>query len=182
MIQKKKNIADEEILEAFQQNPESGMNLFLEKFEKPLYAHLRSILRITEDTDDAYQNTCIKIYLNLKKFKGRSSLYTWCYRIATNEALNLLRKRKRSVSESEAVLEDRPAASSLDYNALLEVLHHAIDQLPERQQLVFQLRYYGGYSYEEIAVFTDRSIGGLKANYHHARNKIESYIKSQTEL
>ncbi len=182
MIQKKKNIEDEEIISLFRQNPESGMNLFLSKFEKPLYAHLRSILRIDEDTDDAYQNTCVKIYLNLKRFKAKSSLYTWCYRIATNEALNLLRKRKKSVSESDSILQDRQAGLDVNYDALMKIFHEAIDRLPERQQLVFQMRYYGKLSYEEIATLTDRSIGGLKANYHHAKNKIQNHIKSHANL
>ena len=180
MMQKKKNISDLEILEAFKGNPEAGMKLFLDKFERPLFVHLRSILRVDEDTEDDYQNTCVKIYLHLDRYKGKSSLYTWAYRIATNEALGLLRKRKNTLSESDSVLKSHKAASSVDYDLLLDVFHEAIDQLPSRQQLVFQMRYYGNYSYADIARFTERSVGGLKANYHHAKKKIEEHIKSKT--
>lgn len=180
MIEKKTNISDQEILDTFKRSPEAGMKLFLDKFERPLFSLLRSILRLDEDTDDAYQNTCVKIYLHLDRYKGKSSLYTWAYRIATNEALSLLRKRKRTLSESDTVLKSHEATSNVDYDELLHVFHEAIDRLPSRQQLVFQMRYYGNYSYEDIARFTERSVGGLKANYHHAKKKIEEHIKSQT--
>jgi len=182
MKEQEANISDHEILKAYRRNKREGMELFLEKFEKPLFIHLRSILRENQDTDDAYQNTCMKIYLHLHRFSEKSSLYTWVYRIGTNEALSILRKRKRRKSTTDSVLENHNASSEVNYERLLDLLHEAIDQLPSKQQLVFQLRYYGNHSYEEIAKFTERSVGGLKANYHHARKKIEEHIKRHAEL
>lgn len=173
----KDGISDEQILEAFKKRSAIGMELFLKKYERDLFFHLRSILRSDEDTDDAYQNSCVKIFLNIHRFKGNSKLYTWAYRIATNEALALLRKRKKSRTEDASALNSQRAETNADYDQLIEVFHRAINSLPPRQQLVFQMRYYGDKSYEEIAEITNRSVGGLKANFHHARKKIEEYIK-----
>ena len=178
----KEDISDEQILTAFNEHQEIGMKLFLEKYERALFLHLRSILRTDEDTEDAYQNSCVKIYLNIHRFKRKSKLYTWAYRIATNEALALLRKRKKTWTEDENVLESQRAGTNADYDQLIEVFHRAIDSLPPRQQLVFQMRYFGDKPYEEIADITNRSIGGIKSNFHHARKKIEEFIQTNIHL
>jgi RNA polymerase sigma-70 factor (ECF subfamily) len=181
-VKKENAVTDREILECFARDKEAGLRLFLDRYERALYAHLRTILREDGDTDDAYQNSCLKIYSNLSRFEGRSGLFTWAYRIATNEALSILRQRKRR--RSYAINEELNTATdvNVNYDALLEVFHRAIDRLPPQQQLVFQLRYFGDQSYEEIAEGTGTSVGGLKANYHHARKKIETYIIEQNIL
>ncbi len=176
---KEKAVTDGEILACFGRDKEAGLRLFLRRYEKAIYAHLRTILREDRDTDDAYQNSCMKIYSHLSRFEGRSGLFTWAYRIATNEALDILRQRKRRRTYDLSERQELATGAAVNYDALMEVFHQAIDRLPPQQQLVFQLRYFGDQSYEEIAEGTGTSVGGLKANYHHARKKIETFILEQ---
>jgi RNA polymerase sigma-70 factor (ECF subfamily) len=136
-----------------------------------------------EDADDVVQNTFIKVFRNLDKFKGDSKLYTWIYRIATNESLTFLKKRKRRYSESlddeESNIEKKLSADAyFDGNKVQMMLQKAIISLPAKQKAVFNLRYYEEMPYNDMAEVLNTSVGALKASYHHAVKKIEDYIKN----
>lgn len=135
-----------------------------------------------EDANDVVQNCLIKVYRSIDKFKGDSKLYTWLYRIATNEAITFLNKKKRV---SVASIDDEQAATPaqqlqadvyFDGNEAQRQLQLAIQQLPEKQRAVFNLRYFDEMTYADIAAITGTSVGGLKASYHHAVKKVEAFI------
>lgn len=151
-------------------------------------ALLRVIIRLVGDSDDALdvlQESYIKIWKNLKKFKGQSKWSTWTYRIATNEALMHLRKNKKMQTTSDPVVTEQLTASSFfDGDLALKALYAALDTLPAKQRLVFQMRYFDELPYSEIAQITETSEGALKASYHHAVKKIQSevvHFKPETE-
>lgn len=149
-------------------------------YQRRLYGIIRKMVISHEDTDDVLQEVFIKVWDNLANFRGGSQLFTWLYRIATNEALNFLRKQKRTKLFSgdihEALIEMLPGEISPDADEVEHKLQKAILQLPDKQRLVFHLRYYEDLPYEEIATITDTSVGALKASYHHAAKKIEDYL------
>jgi RNA polymerase sigma-70 factor (ECF subfamily) len=136
-----------------------------------------------DDTDDVLQNTFIKIFQNLKNFKGESKLFSWMYRIATNESLTFIKQKARKLKVSTEELN----TNSID-NLVADVyfegeeiqikLQKAIALLPTKQQLVFKMKYFEELKYEEIATILDTSVGALKASYHHAVKKIEAYVTS----
>jgi RNA polymerase sigma-70 factor (ECF subfamily) len=137
-----------------------------------------------DDANDVLQNTFIKVYKSIHSFKGESKLYTWLYRIATNESINFLNKHKRRAvdlnSEGVKSLENRLQADSYFDEELVYVeLQKAISLLPEKQKAVFSMRYYDELSYKDISEILDTSVGALKASYHHAVKKIESYLKDK---
>lgn len=161
--------------EAFQQ--------LLRTYQKPLYNHIRNIVLNHDDTDDVLQNTFIKVFQNLKNFKGESKLFSWMYRIATNEALTFLnQKAKKSGISSETLqnktIDNLKADVYFDGNDIQIALHKAIANLPEKQQLVFKMKYFEELKYEEISEILGTSVGALKASYHHAVKKIESLLTS----
>lgn len=136
-----------------------------------------------EDADDVVQNTFIKVFKNLDKFKGNSKLYTWIYRIATNESLTFLKNRKRrhseSIDDTEYTIENNLVADEyFDANNAQLILQKAIIALPEKQKAVFNLRYYEEMPYNDISEILETSVGALKASYHHAVKKIEEFIKN----
>lgn len=136
-----------------------------------------------EDADDVVQNTFIKVFRNLDKFKRDSKLYTWIYRIATNESLTFLKKRKKryseSIDESENNIENSLVADSyFDGNKIQTLLQKAIIALPDKQKAVFNLRYYEEMPYNDMSEIMETSVGALKASYHHAVKKIEQFIKN----
>ena len=135
-----------------------------------------------DDTDDLLQEVYIKVWDNLASFRGDSQLFTWLYRIATNEALNFLRKQKRyklfSSDIHEDLIEKLPTQMPTDADEVERKLQKAILQLPDKQRLVFHLKYYDDLPYEEISKITDTSVGALKASYHHAVKKIEEFLQS----
>lgn len=136
-----------------------------------------------DDTNDILQNCFIKVYRSIKGFESRSKLYTWLYKIATNETITFLNKRKRKRTESidnVASVNNMTASRDIDSNQLLIKLKQAIGLLPEKQKLVFNMRYYDEMTYEQISDVLGTSVGGLKASYHHAVKKIESFIKRGT--
>jgi len=159
--------------EAFQQ--------LLRTYQKPLYNHIRNIVLNHDDTDDVLQNTFIKVFENLNKFKGESKLFSWMYRIATNEALSFLNQKARKSGISSETLQSK-AIDNLqsdvyfDGNEIQIALHRAIATLPEKQQLVFKMKYFQELKYEEISEILGTSVGALKASYHHAVKKIESQL------
>lgn len=163
---------------------ERGFRLLLKTYQERLYWHIRQIVNLHDYADEVLQNTFIKIYKGIKNFKGNSQLYTWLYRIATNEALTFMKKAKKhqtaSLDNDESGLYNSlEADSELDGEEIQAVLQAAIATLPEKQRIVFNLRYFDETSYKEMSVLLDTSVGGLKASYHHAAKKIESYIKNQ---
>lgn len=150
-------------------------------YKQRLYWHIRKIVLIHEDADDVLQNTFIKVYKNMHTFKGDSKLYSWLYRIATNESISLLHKRaKYQQIESEELqqqlVNNLQADVYFEGNAIQLKLQKAIAQLPQQQQLVFNMKYFDNMKYQDISEILETSVGGLKANYHHAVKKIEHYL------
>lgn len=177
-------ISDTELLELIR-NPatqEQGFRGLIENYQVRVYGVIRKMVVIHEDADDVLQNTFIKAFKNIRKFKGDSSLFTWLYRIAINESLNFLEKKKRHLffpledhqKVMEAYLDNSPYFGGEEIEKKLQKI---LLSLPEKQRLVFNLKYYEDLSYEEISQITDTSIGSLKASYHHATKKIENAIK-----
>jgi RNA polymerase sigma-70 factor (ECF subfamily) len=151
----------------------------LRRYQKQIYYHCRNLLVNHDDADDAAQNTFIKVWQNLGQFKGESRLRTWVYRIATNESINLIRKRRPTIDFDEAQPEMAEMISEELYLSGAEIalkLQKALCYLPFKQKLVFTLRYFEDLTYEEIAVLTSTSEGALKASYHHAVKKLEIYL------
>ncbi len=152
-------------------------------YQKPLYYHIRNIVLNHDDTDDVLQNTFIKVFSNIGKFKGDSKLYSWMYRIATNESLTFIEQRAKKQGISNVELQQK-AILNLESDVYFEgneiqiKLQKAIANLPEKQQLVFKMKYFEDMKYENISEILDTSVGGLKANYHHAVKKIEEYLKN----
>lgn len=155
--------------------------MLMQQYQQRVYWHIRKILIDPDETDDATQNTFVCVWRNLDKFREESKLYTWIYRIATNEALAELRRRKKrnllrldDVGEELSTRVDN--ASFFSGNAIERKLFKALVRLPEKQKLVFQMRYFDELSYEDIAEILGTTVGGLKANYHHAVKKLEKYV------
>jgi RNA polymerase sigma-70 factor (ECF subfamily) len=159
--------------EAFQQ--------LLQDYQKPLYNHIRNIVLNHDDTDDVLQNTFIKVFQHLKNFKGESKLFSWMYRIATNEALTFLNQKAKTNGISSETLQNKTidnlkADVFFDGNEIQIKLQKAIAFLPEKQQLVFKMKYFQELKYEEISEILGTSVGALKASYHHAVKKIEAFV------
>ena len=152
-------------------------------YKRPLYNHIRNIVLNHDDADDVLQNTFIKVFQYLKDFKGKSKLFSWMYRIATNEAITFInQKAKRNGTTSEAmqtkIVDNLKADTYFDGNEAQIKLQKAVALLPEKQQLVFKMKYYEEIKYEELSEILGTSVGALKASYHHAVKKIEDFMKS----
>lgn len=161
---------------------EAAYTALIRKYQQKLYWHIRRMVINHDDTDDILQLVFIKVWRNLNKFKGNSSLYTWLYRIATNESLTWLDKEKKrksiSIDSDEGMMAEKlEAEKGFDINKVEWQLQRAIQSLPEKQRVVFTLRYYDEMPYDEMAEVLDTSAGALKASYHHAVKKVEEYIK-----
>ncbi len=177
-------ISDTELLELIKDpaTKEQGFRALVEIYQMRVYGIIRKMVIIHEDADDVLQNTFIKAFRNIHRFNGDSSIFTWLYRIATNESLNFLEKKKRHLffplEDHQKVMEEHLDGSSyITGDEIERSLQKIILTLPEKQRLVFNLKYYEDLSYEEISQITKTSIGSLKASYHHATKKIESAIK-----
>ena len=165
-------------------NPKTQNQAFeklLKDYQKPLYNHIRNIVLNHDDADDVLQNTFVKVFQHLKNFKGESKLFSWIYRIATNESLTFLsQKAKKSGISLETLqnktIEGLTADIYFDGNEIQIKLQKAIVLLPEKQQLVFKMKYFEELKYEEISVILGTSVGALKASYHHAVKKIEAFV------
>lgn len=152
-------------------------------YQRPLYNHIRNIVINHDDTDDVLQNTFIKVFKHLKDFKGDSKLFSWMYRIATNEAITFInQKAKKNGLTSEElqtkIVNNIKADEYFDGNEIQIKLQKAIVALPEKQQLVFKMKYFEELKYEEMSEILSTSVGALKASYHHAVKKIEEYMNS----
>lgn len=174
---------DLELLQQFKMGStkESAYTTLIKKYQERLYWHIRRMVVDHDDANDVLQNVFIRVWNGLENFKGESQLYTWLYRIATNESLTFLESQKKrtaiSLSNVETGLENKIRADqNFDANKLEWKLQLAIQSLPEKQKLVFSLRYYDEMPYEEMSRVLDTSEGALKASYHHAVKKIEEYI------
>jgi RNA polymerase sigma factor (sigma-70 family) len=177
--------SDAELLIQFREpaTKEAAYTALIKKYQERLYWHIRRMVVDHDDANDVLQNVFIRVWNGLENFKEESQLYTWLYRIATNESLTFLESQKKraavSLSEVESGLSNKIRADRhFDANRLEWKLQLAIQQLPEKQRIVFTLRYYDEMPYEEMSRVLDTSEGALKASYHHAVKKIEDYIRN----
>jgi RNA polymerase sigma factor (sigma-70 family) len=175
--------SDNELLVLFREpaSKEKAFTEIVKKYQERLYWHIRRMLVDHEDSNDTLQNVFIRVWNALAGFREDAQLYTWLYRIATNECLTFLEQRKKkavvSLNELESGLSNKiKADKDFDANKLEWKLQLAIQQLPEKQRVVFMLRYYDEMPYEEMSVVLETSAGALKASYHHAAKKIEDFI------
>lgn len=174
---------DQELLALFKDpvSKEQAFTGIIKKYQEKLYWHIRRMVISHDDADDVLQNMFIKVWKGLENFREDSQLYTWLYRIATNESLTFLAKAKKrnstSLSDDENGLSNKLKSDTyFDANKLEWKLQLAIQSLPEKQRLVFNLRYYEEMPYEQMSHVLETSEGALKASYHHAAKKIENYI------
>lgn len=174
---------DKELLFQFKNEAtrEAAFTKIIKKYQEKLYWHIRRMVVEHEDANDVMQNMFIKVWKNLDNFREDSQLYTWLYRIATNESLTFLEQQKKRASsslsdEGNNLSNKLQADKHFDGNKLEWKLQLAIQQLPEKQRAVFNLRYYDEMPYEEMSRVLDTSEGALKASYHHAVKKVEDYI------
>lgn len=177
------HLSDKELLLQFKDpsSKEKGFTAIIKKYQEKLYWHIRRMVVQHEDANDVLQNMFIKVWNGLDNFREDSQLYTWLYRIATNECLTFLEQQKKrsavSLSDDEGVLANKlKAEKDFDGNKIEWKLQLAMQQLPEKQRLVFNLRYYDEMPYEEMSRILETSEGALKASYHHAVKKIENYL------
>ena len=176
-------IPDKELLEQFR-NPvsrERAFNHLILKYQKRIYWHIRKIVISHDDADDVVQNVFIKVWKGLDGFKEESQLYTWLYRIATNESLTWIKQKKDNLKVSYDDVAYGLSRSLEDDNyfhgdEIQKKLQQAILTLPEKQRIVFNMKYYDEIKYEEMSQILETSVGALKASYHHAVKKIEAYI------
>jgi RNA polymerase sigma factor (sigma-70 family) len=158
-----------------------GFRMIMSLYQERLYRHIYRMLSNHEDTNDVLQNTFIKAFKNIETFEMRSGIYSWLYRIATNEAISFIRKNKNLKKHSGLEGHDNLVSSNTsDYNLSGDEIMHKLSlataSLPPQQQLIFELRYFDNLSYAEIAERLGLTVGGLKASYHLAVKKIEKYL------
>lgn len=181
--------SDKELLEMYAEESERGraFELLVEKYSKRIYWTVRKIVVCHADADDVTQNILLKLWNSLSTFRGDAGLYTWIYKIAVNESLSMLRKRRGGlfVSQSsmanqlEQISQNEGLAAS---DAITQAMERAILRLPTKQRVVFNLRYYDELPYNDMAQILNTSVGALKASYHHATQKIEAALKSENFL
>lgn len=184
-------MTDQAILEKFA-NPESrnfAFNQLVRKYQQRVYWHIRKMVIDHDDADDLTQETFLKAWENLGNFRGDSQLFTWLYRVATNECLSFLAKKRRRfflpIHDLEGELLEKLEASAgsttspLNGDEIQLKLQKALLTLPEKQRLVFNMKYFDDLKYEDIAEITGTSVGALKASYHHAVTKIEKFLNGE---
>ena len=177
------NHEDGEILQLIrsEESREQGFLLLVKKYQQRLYWHIRRMMGSHDDTDDVLQNTFIKVWQGLNNFRAESQLYTWLYRIATNEALSYIKKNRRNKTQSsddaEREIGTRAVNDSLYTGDEISMkLQKAVLMLPPKQQLVFNMKYFDELKYDEISSILGTSVGALKASYHLAVKKIEKLV------
>lgn len=179
-----KHLSDKEILALCvdKESQSYGFNLLVRKYQERLYFHIRKMVLLHDDADDLLQQTFIKAWSNITLFRGDSQLYTWLYRIASNACIDFLKdKKKRSYTSIDDVpphylnaIEEDPLFTG---DEMEKVFQKALLLLPDKQRLVFNLKYFDELKYEEISEITGTSVGALKASYHHAVEKIKGFIR-----
>ncbi len=179
-----KETTDEQLLSLIREpmTHEKGFRLLVQLYQEPLYRHIRRLVLDHDDADDVLQNTFVKVFRSIDRFEGKSKLFTWLYRIATNEAISFLSQRNRKNTDTLDSADATHVANSLKADVFFDGddiemrLQQALTLLPDKQRAVFNLRYYEEMPYEEMSVVLDTSVGALKASYHHAAKKIEAYF------
>ncbi len=176
--------SDSELLKLFREgdNPNYAFNLLMRRYQQKVYYHIRRIVIDHDDANDIVQNTFIKAWSALANFREDSQLFTWLYRIATNESLSFLKKKRTAfflpLVNVEKKLTDKLESDYLVSGDEIQLkLQKAILTLPQKQRLVFNMKYYDEMKYEEMSQVLGTSVGALKASYHHAVKKIENYVK-----
>ena len=159
-----------------------AFNLIVRKYQERLYWQIRKIVINHDDADDVVQNTFLKVWGGLQNFREDSQLYTWLYRIATNEALTFLKRKKTKfflpiIDVEQQLSNSIESDPYFDGNELQAKLQKAIVRLPEKQRLVFNMKYFDEMKYEEMSEILGTSVGALKASFHHAVKKIEKFIE-----
>lgn len=179
-------VDDQEILSIYHEGgkEEYAFNLIVRKYSERLYWHIRKLVLDHEQTNDLLQETLVKAWRYLPNFRGDSKLFTWLYRIATNETLTYLKRERLknilTLSDPSYTVEERLVADELFLGDQLQIaLHKAIAKLPPKQRMVFTMRYFDEMKYEEMAEVLGGSEGSLKASYHHAYNKIKKYMEER---
>jgi RNA polymerase sigma-70 factor, ECF subfamily len=175
------NSSDINIAELLKKDLNKGFRLVVEKYSSKLYWHIRRLVILHEDADDALQNTFVNAWRSIGEFRNESAIYTWLYTIATNEALTLINKRKRnsaiSIDDLGSYFESSLEGNTwFDGDEAQEKLQNAILQLPEKQRIVFNLKYFDEMTYEDMSKVLETSEGALKASYHFAVKKIEKLL------
>jgi RNA polymerase sigma factor (sigma-70 family) len=176
-------LTDSELLLQFKDpdSKEKAFTTIVKKYQEKMYWHIRRMVVDHDDANDVVQNAFIKAWKGLENFREDAQLYTWLYRIATNESLTFIEQKKKKAAISLSNVEDGlsnqiKASENFDGNKLEWKLQLAIQQLPEKQRVVFNLRYYDEMPYEEMSQVLETSTGALKASYHHAAKKVEDFI------
>lgn len=171
---------DAEILKLFgkKDKREFAFSILVKKYQERIYWHIRKMVINHDDANDVTQNVFIKIWKGLPNFKQDSNLFTWMYRIATNETLNFIQKNKKRITQSieDIQIENRKDDSYITGDEIEAKLYKAISTLPEKQRIVFNLRYFEELKYTELVEILGGTTGSLKASYHHAQKKIEAYL------
>ena len=162
-------------------NKNEAFKELLGLYKERLYWHIRNIVKSHDDADDVLQNTFIKIFKNIDKFKGDSKLFSWMYRIATNESITFINKKAKQLQISNEELQQLTINNLtsdvyFEGDAIQLKLQKAISTLPEKQQLVFNMKYFEDLKYKDISQILETSEGALKASYHIAVKKIEAYL------
>jgi RNA polymerase sigma factor (sigma-70 family) len=176
---------DQELLEKFR-HPDTrqfAFNQLVRKYQQKIYWHIRKMVIDHDDADDLTQDVFVKVWKNLDTFRQDAQLFTWIYRIATNECLSFLKAKKRKFflpihdisEELTAKIDSSPDISGDEIELKLQ---KALVRLPDKQRVVFNMRYYDEMKYEEMSVILGTSVGALKASYHHAVKKVEEFLKS----
>lgn len=155
-------------------------------YKERLYWHIRKIVISHDDADDVLQNTFVKVFRNIQNFKGNSKLYSWMYRIATNESITHLHKianfnKIDDITLQKQMIENLYADSYFDGDEIQLKLQNALATLPQKQRLVFNMKYFDNIKYDDMSEILGTSVGALKASYHHARKKIEAYLTTNME-
>ncbi|WP_339705865.1 RNA polymerase sigma factor [uncultured Kriegella sp.] len=178
-------IAEKTLVEELQskETQSRAFEVLVDTYKQRLYWHIRRIVLNHDDADDVLQNTFIKVYKNIDGFKGDSKLFSWMYRIATNEALSFLKSKSKKLGISDGELQNN-MINNLQADIYFEGdeiqlnLQRAIATLPEKQKLVFNMKYFEELKYEKMSEILGTSVGALKASYHLAVKKIEEYLKN----
>jgi RNA polymerase sigma factor (sigma-70 family) len=175
--------SDQEIISDLKkgENQNLAFQMLVDKYKERLYWHVRKIVLDHDDTDDILQNTFVKVWKNVENFREESTLFTWLYRIATNETLTFLNSKKRRnmmpLNEvSDFLMDNLESDPYFEGDEIQKHLQKAILTLPEKQRIVFNMKYYDDIKYNDMAEILNTSVGALKASFHHAVKKIEDYL------
>ncbi|MDD5570244.1 MAG: RNA polymerase sigma factor [Bacteroidales bacterium] len=176
--------SDKELLELLKNddNRNYAFNLFVRKYQQKIYLHIRRIVINHDDANDVVQNTFIKIWKGIGKFREESKIFTWIYRIATNEAISFLNKKRCKyfipfINVEKKLSESLESDQYFKADKIEKKFQKAILKLPERQRIIFNMKYFDELKYEEMSEILNVTTGALKASYHHAVTKIEKYLK-----